>query len=435
MTTDRTAIRRRLAIRSAAHRPPWGARKAGHDSIVAPLAATVAATVTVAVGVRVGLALARSERERRRAHELARERERQLELDRQLELERGLALGPGEQLGDGLRRMALGQVDLALEMLDTGDGTAIASAPDERAVHETRKALKRLRALVRLLEGELGGKACAREDAALRDAARSLAGARDAAVMLSTLDALMQRHPRTLGRRRGVLELRRRLRAEHARMERHTLADPAARAQTLGELHALRWRVDAWSLSDRDGVEPIEADLVRLYRQGRTRYRRVARGKGDRMIAMHEWRKRVKDLRYAAEMLERRGTRGSSDASGGSRNGSRSHGGSARSDGSGWSLRQLARRADELGELLGEEHDLAVLVARLRAGGLGGSGVDQTWYTGRRTRERLLKQIAKRRRTLRKRALRDGRRLYRDEPKVFVRRVRAAYARDARRVS
>lgn len=370
---------------------------------MAPLAATVAATVTVAVGV--GVALARSERERRRAQErrleLERERERQRRFDRRL------ALAPGERLADGVRRMALGQLELTLELLAPGeDGAltagedgAVAATPDERAVHEARKALKRLRALMRLLDGELGGGARARENAVLRDAARSLSGARDAAVMLSTLDALMTRHPRTLGRRRAVLDLRRRLRAEHARVERDTLAGPGARAEVLGELHALRWRVGAWSLSDRDGIELIEADLARLYRQGRTRYRRVARGKGDRMIAMHEWRKRVKDLRYAAEMLGQR---------------------------------QLAGRADGLGELLGEEHDLAVLAARVRAGGLGGRRADQTWYTGRRTRERLLKQIAKRRRVLRKRALRDGKRLYRDEPKVFVNRVRAAYARDAR---
>ncbi len=423
MTTNRTAIRRRLAIRSAAHRPPWGARKAGHGSIVAPLAATVAATVTVAVGVGVGLALARSERERRRANEL--ERERQRERERQLQFDRRLALAPVERLAEGMRRMALGQVDLTLELLAPGDEDALATAPDERTVHETRKALKRLRAMLRLLAGELGGEASARENTALRDVARSLSGARDAAVMLSTLDGLMRRHPRALARRRGVLELRRRLRAEHARMERETLADPAARAEVLGELQALRWRVAAWSLSDRDGIELIEADLERVYRQGRKRFRRVARRKGDRMIAMHEWRKRVKDLRYAAELLERRGSGGTGAFS------SRGPGGSGRSARSGERLRKLARRADALGELLGEEHDLAVFAARVRAGGVG-ADTQETWDTDRRTRERLLELTARRRRALRKRALRDGERLYDEKPNAFIRRISAAYARDAR---
>jgi CHAD domain-containing protein len=426
MTTNRTAIRRRLAIGSAANRPPWGARKAGHGSIVASLAATVAATVTVAVGVGVGVALARSERERRleRERELDRGRER----DRQLRLDRRLALAPGERLADGLRRMALGQLDMTLELLGAGEGDApeddatIAAPPDERAVHESRKALKRVRALLRLLEGELGAKTCAREHAAVREVAGSLSGARDAAVMLSTLDGLIGRHPRALGRRHGVLELRRRVRAERARMERQTLADPAARAAALGELQALRWRVAAWSLSDRDGIALIEADLEKLYGQGRRRRLRVLRRRGDRTIAMHEWRKRVKDLRYAAEMLERRGAGGSSRSNG-----------SARPDRAGERLRQIARRADALGELLGEEHDLAVLAAHLRAGELRGRE-DETWRTGRRTRERLLQAIARRRRALRKRALRDGGRLYEEPPKRFVRRIGAAHARQGRSV-
>ena len=38
-------------------------------------------------------------------------------------------------------------------------------------MHETRKALKRVRALIRLLEGELGAKRAPRERAVLRDAA------------------------------------------------------------------------------------------------------------------------------------------------------------------------------------------------------------------------------------------------------------------------
>ncbi len=391
MTTDRTAIRRRLAIRGTAHRPPWGARKAGHGSIVAPLAATLAATVAVGAGY----VLARSERERRRTQRR----------------DRGHRLGllPGEPLAHGLQRMALGQTELALAMLDgTRNGGA---APDERAVHETRKALKRLRALLRLLRDELGERSFSRESEALRQAARHLSGARDAAVMLATLDALIERHPRRLGRRRGVRQLRSRVAAESARMQRLTLADPTARAEVLGELSAFHWRVQAWSLPAGGSLELVDADLAHLYRQGRERHARAARGKGPRTLALHRWRKRVKDLRYAAEMLERRAPGGADGA-----------------------LRKLAARADDLGELLGEEHDLAVLAEHLsrarpgarRRGGRSGDA-EATWHTGRRTREALLDLIAKRRRVLRRRALRKGERLYGERPRAFVRRVRRAY--------
>lgn len=327
--------------------------------------ATVAATVAVGVGV----ALARAERERRASRE-------------RLAAERTFELLAGERPADGLKRIALGQLDLAIELLG-GDAGAI---PSEQAVHETRKALKRLRALVRLLRGELGDKQLARESAALRDVGRRLAGARDAEVMLGTLDGLLERHPRKLRRRRAIRKLRARLLLERDRAVARTLGDAASRAEVLGELRAIRVRVAAWQLPDRPGIETVEVGLERIYRDGRRRYRRAARGKGDRARALHEWRKRVKDLRYAAEVLDRRG--------------------------------KLARRADALGEALGEEHDLAVLAALIRRRKLA-----------RKSRKTILKLISRRRAELRARSLREGARLYRPRPNELVRRVRRDFSR------
>jgi CHAD domain-containing protein len=410
MTTDRTAIRRRLAVRRTAHRPPWGARKAGHRSIVAPLAATIAATVAVGVGV----ALARAGRDRRESH-------------RDGANERQFALLPGERLADGMVRMALGQVDLALELLGGGGG-----ALDEHAVHEIRKALKRLRALLRLLEEELGAKTYARENAALRKTAARLAGARDAEVMLATLERLIARHPRKLRRRGGVVRLRAQLAAEHERMERHTLGDEATRALVLEELRAFRARVLEWQLRDRDGVRLVEPGLAGVYRQGRRRYRRAAHARRDRVRAMHEWRKRVKDLRYAAEMLQRRdpARRAGLGAPAGSTVRAPGHGAGREAA----RLRRLAKRADALGEMLGEEHDLALLAELIGAQRRSGKGKRSGRSAalrpriGRRTRKLLLKLIARRRRRLRKRALHEGERLYAAGPKRFLRGVRAAYA-------
>ena len=65
------------------------------------------------------------------------------------------------------------QADLAIELV-AGDG---ARALERSAVHETRKALKRLRALVRLLREELGEQAfAARERCAARRAAAASRG-------------------------------------------------------------------------------------------------------------------------------------------------------------------------------------------------------------------------------------------------------------------
>src|SRR5580704_4921979 len=121
MRAERTSIRRWLAVGGGAYRPPGGLRKAGHRPIVAPLMATLAASLAVGVGV----SLTRMARDRRS------KRTRQL------------GLAGGESPGNALQRMALGQLDLALESLHSGGGVP------EEAIHETRKALKRLRALLR----------------------------------------------------------------------------------------------------------------------------------------------------------------------------------------------------------------------------------------------------------------------------------------------
>jgi CHAD domain len=406
MTTQGTAIRRRLAVRRTSDGPPWRGRKAGHRSIVAPLAASIAATMAATVAIRVGVSLARAERDRRAARE-QRERERQF------------ALLGDERLGDGLRRMALGQLDLTIDLL-ADDG----AMPAEKAVHEIRKALKRLRALIRLLEDELGEQAYASESAVLREAGRRVAGARDAEVIVRTLDELIRRHPGKLAHRRGVTRLRARLAAERGSAAQRALGDRQTRAQLLADLRAARGRVAGWSLSDADGIQAVEAALKRLYSEGRRRHGRALRATGARARAMHEWRKRVKDLRYAAEMLDRADP---DDRAGGRRGkGGKRRRKRDRARGKAGYLHRTARRADELGELLGDEHDLVLLAARVRAERAGGRKKERV---GRGTRRALLKLIAKRRKRLRKQALRDGRRLYRRTPKEFVRRARSSHER------
>ncbi len=359
-----------------------------------PLAATLAATLAL----RAGLSLARAAQERRAAQRCAEDRR----FSRLLE----------ESLGQALQRMALGQLDIAIEWLER----AGASDAGEHAIHETRKALKRLRALLRLLEAQLAEEVFTREDALLAESGKQLAGARDAEVLLETLDALLARDPHKLEGRGGVVKLRAQLLSEREAARRATLGDPALRAAVLAQLRACRVRVSAWSLADHEGIALVQPGLARLYRQGRARYRRAAHGHGERTRVLHSWRKRVKDLRYAAQMLEvdKRQAAAARPQKGPARAKWRR----ARKDAA-W-LRRLAQRADRLGELLGEEHDLAVLEQRIDA------PPEHAERIGRRARKALKRSIAVRRRTLRKAALREGERLYRRSPQKFLRRVRRA---------
>jgi hypothetical protein len=350
--------------------------------------------------IGVGLALARAELDRR-VSRVRRERERHF----------GLLVG--EELAQGLRRMALGQLELAIEQLEGAGG----EIPVAVAIHETRKALKRLRALLVLVEDGLGRDQAARERTILRDAGRLLAGARDAEVRLATLDALIERAPRKLARRGGVV----RLRAQFA-AERDAVADNALSAQTRAQLllalRQMHARVGAWRLAGSDGVSGVEPALRRRYRAGRRAIPHEVRGERKRARAFHEWRKRVKDLRYEAEILDRSRAPGASPLPVPRRR--------KRKGGGAGYIRSVARRADELGELLGEEHDLGILAERLRG---EGEHYGHEVPVGRRTRRALLKLIYRRRRRLRREALSLGQRLYRRPPARYLARVRRAFQR------
>jgi CHAD domain-containing protein len=340
---------------------------------VAPLASALAV-----VGVGVAVALAKGQLERRA--------DRTKGAPRGRPPNRRPALLSGEPYAEGLRRVILGQLDLAIELLETYPG-----GTGEHTVHETRKALKRLRALLVLLRAELGGKRYARESSALRDCGRRLAGARDAEVMLGTLDSLVQRDPSRFTRSAAVRTLRAQLLAERNTAAAHAIHDARVRGEVIVELRAVRARAARWELRER-GFRLLAPGLEDIYTRGRRRMR-VARRRHS-VEALHAWRKRVKDLRYAAETLDRGGK-------------------------SYKPVRRVARRADRLGEMLGEEHDLALLEAQVRERSRQFAGE-------RKTRKRLLALIASRRRKLRKRALREGERLYRRPPRRFVRRLKRA---------
>lgn len=261
-------------------------------------------------------------------------------------------------------------------------GQAEAAADPAELVHDARKTIKRLRALARLLRHELGEPEFRRVNNSLRDAAQSLAGARDAEVRLATLDALAERHPRVLAPKQAR-PLRERL-----ERERGTAIAPAERERVLADIAAMRRRLARWKRLEHD-FDTLAPGLRRIYREGRRRHRRAKRERTHRTQNLHDWRKRVKSLYYVLEMLggaDRKGARG------------------------------LTRRANRLGDVLGEDHDLWMLGAYVER-------YPDVFEQDEKTRDTLLKLIRRRRKQLHKRALKLGARLYKRKPSSFTRRV------------
>ncbi len=286
-----------------------------------------------------------------------------------------------ETLPQGIRRTVSEQLDGAVEGLRTATG-------NERhgAVHDARKRLKKSRAVLRLVRDEVGSKTYKRENKALRDVGRSLSASRDAAVLVETVDRLGEQVPlarRSLAPLRGVLEQRRHETAASA------LDEGGALATAADEIEEIRARVEGWRLR-KDGFSALEDGLRRTYRRGSERFAEAREDPTDER--MHEARKRVKDLWYHARILRPV-----------------------------WPapMDQLVEATDELGDRLGEDHDLGVLADTVRAlareGADGGAG------------ETALTLVENRRAELRAEVWSLGRRVYADKPKPFVRRMHILY--------
>jgi CHAD domain-containing protein len=286
---------------------------------------------------------------------------------------RSYKFDPSMPVPDEVRRVARGRIDHAIDELSGNTENSRA-----KAVHEARKDMKKLRALLRLVRHELGEDVYRRENDCFRDTARTLSGLRDAEVMLATLGDL----ERIYGELPGAgSRLRPGLVANRFRLSGASL-QPASQA-AVESLVAARERVASWPLH-ADGFEAFEGGLRRNYRRGRRRFR--AAQELPSAEHMHEWRKRVKDLWYHVTLLQ--------DA---------------------WRpvLSALADETHELSERLGDEHDVSVLRdwAHEHASALNGGdpllrGFDAI--------------VADRRRELQAEAFGYGARIYADSPSVFA---------------
>ena len=244
----------------------------------------------------------------------------------------------------------------------------------ETAVHEARKDVKKFRALLRVLRSVVPPKVRRVENAAVRDASALISGARDADVMITTLDAL--RDP-AAGRVPGTtfdaaIDF---LRGRTA----HVSGDGFG--ATLTALRAADQRIDAWA---RAKVRPSDLvkGMVRTYADGMAAMEKAREAPTNETL--HEWRKRVKDLWYEERLIH--------DA---------------------WPAVLKARAAEDkvLSELLGDDHDLAVLSERLP---------ELPVVVGE-----LPHVIALRREALQAEAFGLGARIYAERPKDFGRRVDA----------
>lgn len=231
-----------------------------------------------------------------------------------------------ETVAEGIRRVVCERIDKAMQTLD-GNGR---KSVKDQAVHDARKRFKQVRGALRVVRKELGAKQFDRENRTFRDAGRPLSEVRDAKVMVDTLDELAEHYKGQLAagsfkQLRAALESRRRDVRKRVLEENHTTRTIVRAVRQSSK------RVADWPLTHK-GWKALAAGLRQIYQQGRDAMREAIRDDSDE--ALHEWRKRAKDLRYAIELLART-----------------------------WpdAMQPTADAAHHLTDLLGQDHDLAVL--------------------------------------------------------------------------
>ena len=289
---------------------------------------------------------------------------------------RAYRLGREEDVEKGIRRIARGRVDDALERLEAARTDDFATG-----VHEARKNLKKLRSLLRLVRKGLGEAGYREASSQFREAARSLSGARDAEVKLQTLTALEERFPgelpdATLDPLRAALEAERPGNASAADLLALERAEQKIRS---GRAGIARWQIDG-------GPKLISKGVERSYRRGRKMLAKVREDPTDHNV--HEWRKRVKDLWYELRIVEESEPE---------------------------VVKVQADLAHDVSTLIGDHHDLAILAEDVaaRPEGLG----------GREERDALIARIDKRQSELVEEAIGLGKKLYAKKPKKFLRRI------------
>jgi CHAD domain-containing protein len=292
-----------------------------------------------------------------------------------------------EYVPDGIRRIARGQLSIAHDELAGASKRKL-----HEAVHATRKRLKRLRACVRLARDAIGEDTYEHENTALRAAGRELAAGRDAKVLLETLDALRERFADELGER-ATARLRQRLDEQQAAHAPVRGREGEGIDAVLATIELARARTPAWTCAD-DGFDALSPGLRRIYRRGRKRMRVAAKDPSPENL--HEWRKRVKDLWHATQILREAQPK---------------------------RLKRVSRCAHDLANLLGDGHDLSMLRAYAESHPL--------CFEDEASKDALLAVIDRRCVALRDKALKRGRKLYEPSPKRFVKRVERGWRKRA----
>jgi CHAD domain-containing protein len=272
-----------------------------------------------------------------------------------------------ESVPEGIKRIVKEEFDSALGQLSGNSRGNVAVS-----IHEARKSVKKIRAVLRLIRAELAGDYQS-ENRRLQAVGRKLSELRDAGVMVETLDKVKAKYHDQIGGHSLDL-IRRGIVARKKQAEKQAKTGKLF-AQLAGTLRGCAKRVNKWRLHT-DGFAAIAPGLEESFRRARKAMAQAR--KHPQPENYHQWRKRVKDHWYHVRLLKDL----PSDA-----------------------IRVEEKSLKRLDTLLGDDHNLVVLRENITAEPLPGL-------------------IDKFQNELRASALSLGERIYEERPRQFTTRMK-----------
>lgn len=251
----------------------------------------------------------------------------------------------------------------------------------EVGIHQARKSLKRIRALLRIVRDPLGEKKFSKANIAYRDAARSVSGLRDLTAMQEVLDKLKTRYSRQ-NLHAGIDSAKAGLEEWLVSAKSEIRNQEDVRQEAITILNKSLKKRKAWK-KGQDQFDWIDSSIQRTYKHGWEAFRIAKKKK--KMLLLHDWRKQVKYLWHQLQLL--RGC---------------------------WPemMDPWSEELHRLATLLGDEHDLVVLRDHIR---------QERLIPGRvRGKADLLVAIKEYRKELRQAYFPLGEKLYHQKPKNFT---------------
>jgi CHAD domain-containing protein len=281
---------------------------------------------------------------------------------------------------EGRRAGTLEARQIVCKHIDEALSALKGESPSDAAIHKARKAIKKARAVWRLLQQAMPEAIYRGTNSRLRDAGRPLGVARDAKILVVAVDKLLAKARGTAAA--GYLGAVRRTLLENGLViKRAVRSESTGLALSRQALRSARQRIQNYSIA-KHGWSTLGKGLGRAYRRGCRMY---AKSRSERRVPdLHEWRKQAKYLHHQLTVLKplRKGRIG-----------------------------KLSAEAAKLADKLGNDHDLAVLRTKI-------CGPEGAIAPG--AQRRVVTLIEHERKKLQDAAFTLGARIYAEKPADFL---------------